>query len=188
MDLKKAIEKRVDVKRYDLKKPDWRKIIRAIDMARFGTSAGEHFAVRFILVSDEKTIRKLADSSQQSFIAKAKYLVCVFSDPTSLIRSYGDRGKKYCELQAGAAIENFLLGLEEQKLVTSWVWYYEDSQVKELLGIGEGASVQGLFPIGKVGRFDKPKKRNVELNDILFFEKNKNKKMVPSVVVSDKAR
>ena len=178
MKLKDAIENRIDVKRFDLKKPDWRKIIRAIDVARFGTSAGNHFSVRFILVTDEDVIQKLADASQQSFIGKAKSVVVVASDPAGLVRSYGDRGVKYCRLQAGVAIQNFLLGLEEEKLVTSWVWYFEDEQVKRVLGIPEGVNVEGIFPVGVQTKVAGKAKRNVKLENILFFGKYGEKKMV----------
>ncbi len=183
MKLRDAIEGRVDVKRFDLKKPDWRKVVRAIDAARFGTSAGNHFSVRFILVSDERVIGKLASASQQSFVKKAKCCVVVVSDPSSLIRSYEERGVKYCRLQAGVAIQNFLLGLEEEKLVTSWVWYFEDSQVKDILGIPEGANVEGIFPVGKGMKNAKKVKRNVKLDNVLFFGKYGNKKMAPQVRV-----
>ena len=179
MKLKDAIENRVDVKRFDLKKPDWRKIIRAIDFARFGSSAGNNFSVRFILVTDEDVISKLADASQQSFIGKAKSVVVVASDPASLVRSYEERGVKYCRLQAGVAIQNFLLGLEEEKLVTSWVWYFEDEQVKRVLGIPESVNVEGIFPVGAQTKVSGKAKRNVKLENVLFFGKYGEKKMVP---------
>lgn len=185
MKLRDAIESRDDVKRYDLKKPDWRKVVRAIDAARFGTSAGNHFTVRFILVTDEDVISKLADASQQSFISKAKMCVVVVSDPSSLIRSYEERGERYCRLQAGVAVQNFLLGLEEEKLVTSWVWYFEDSQVKSILSIPEKANVEGIFPIGNIPpKSVKKEKRTAKLDNVLFFGKYGEKKMVPHTKLS----
>lgn len=178
MKLRDAIEKRIDVKRWDLKKPDWRGIVRAIDAARFGTSAGNHFATRFIFVDDEKVIEKLADASQQSFVGKAKVVVVVVSDPSGLIRSYGDRGDRYCKLQAGAAIENFLLALAEEKLVTSWVWYFVDGQVRRVLGIPDGVNVEGIFPIGRETKVAGVKKRVARLENVLFFGKYGERKMV----------
>ncbi len=184
MKLRDAIKGRCDVKRFDSGKPDWRKVIRAIDAARFSTSAGNHFSVRFILVDDEKVIKKLAGASQQSFIGKAKTCVVVVSDPSSLIRSYEERGEKYCRLQAGAAVQNFLLALEEEKLVTSWVWYFEDSQVKDILEIPEGMEVEGIFPVGKMMKTAKKEKRDVKLDNVLFFGKYGEKKMVPHAKLS----
>jgi nitroreductase len=184
MKLRDAIEKRTDVKRFDLKAVDWRKIVRSIDAARFGTSAGNHFATRFILVSDEDVIAELASASQQSFVKKAKSVVVVVSDPSSLIRSYDDRGDKYCRLQAGVAIQNFLLALEANKLVTSWVWYFVDEQVKRILDIPEKANVEGIFPIGNKSKVvSHEKKREVKLDNIMFFGKYGKKKMKPQVIV-----
>ena len=181
MKLRDAIEARTDVKRYDLGKPNWRKVVRAIDAARFGTSAGNHFATRFILVSDEDVIRKLGEASQQPFVGKAKMAVVVVSDPSSLIRSYDERGDKYCRLQAGVAIQNFLLALEEENLVTSWVWYFDDSYVKRILSIPDGVKVEGIFPVGGRTKVAGQEKRSVKLDNILFFGKYGEKKMVGSV-------
>lgn len=178
MELRDAIEKRKDVKVYDLKAPDWRAVVRAIDAARFATSAGSHFSARFILVSDKKVIKKLTDVCQQSFVGKASYLVVAVSDPSGLIRSYGDRGEGYCAKQIGSAVQNFLLALEEEKLVTSWVWYFDDEQVKNILDIPESARVEGIFPIGREIRIKKrPHRGAVKLDNILFFEKYGEKKM-----------
>jgi len=183
MKLRNAVEKRTDVKRFDLKKPDWRAVVRAIDAARFGTSAGNHFSTRFILVQDEKAIEKLAGACQQSFVGKAKMVVVVVSDTSSLIRSYADRADRYCRLQAGAAIQNFLLALGEEKLVTSWVWYFEDEQVKRVLNVPGGVKVEGIFPIGGKTKVVGKEKRNAKLENILFFGKYGERKMSPKVEV-----
>jgi nitroreductase len=178
MKLIDAIKNRVDVKRFDLKKPNWRKVLRAIDAARFGTSAGNHFSTRFILVQDEKLIKKIVDACQQDFIGRAKCVVVAVSDPSSLIRSYDERGERYCRLQAGAAIQNFLLALEEEKLVSSWVWYFVDEQIKNILSIPEKVNVEGVFPIGILPKAVRRVKREVKLDNVLFFDKYGERKMV----------
>ena len=60
MKLRDAIESRASVRKFHHKKPDWRKVIRAIDAARFAPSAGNQFVMRFIMVSDEKKIKEIA--------------------------------------------------------------------------------------------------------------------------------
>lgn len=184
MKLKSAIERRTDCKIYDLKKrPDWRRIIRAINSARFAPCAGNHFSVKFIVIDDEEIIEKLADASQQSFIGKAKSCVVVVSDDKGLIRSYGERGAVYARQHSGAVIENFLLALEEEKLVTSWVWYFVDEQVRSILDIPENVKVEGIFPIGVKAKVSRLEKRVPELDRILFFEKYGEKKKAKRVVV-----
>jgi len=183
MKLRDAIEGRVDVKRFDLKAPDWRKVVRAIDAARFAPTAGNHFSARFILVRNEDAIGKLAAASQQSFVGKAKMAVVVVSDDSGLVRSYGDRGEGYGRRHCGAAIENFLLALEAEGLVTSWVWHFVEEQVRRVLGVPDGVKVEGIFPIGGKTKVASREKRNVELENILFFGKYGERKMEPKVEV-----
>jgi nitroreductase len=178
MNLRSAVEKRADIKRFDLRAPDWRAVIRAIDFARFAPGVGGTFSARFIVVQDEKVIGKLADASQQAFVGKAKICVVVVSDDSHLVRSYDERGELYARRHCGAVIENFLLGLENEKLATSWVWYFEDEQVRSALDIPESVKVEGIFPVGKKTKVRSKEKRIAALDKILFFEKYGNKKMV----------
>jgi len=163
------------------KKPDWRKIIRAIDAARFAPSAGGQFALKFILVSDEKKIAELAAASQQNFVGTAKYVVVAVSDDSKLVRSYGDKGVRYTSLQAGAALENFWLALTELGLVTTWVGHFYEEQVKSALEISDDMSVEAIFPVGKETKVKGSERRaKPDLENIIYFDKWKNKKMVPS--------
>ena len=185
MDLKTAIKKRKSVRRYMDAKPDWRKIIRAIDAARFAPSAGGQFALKFILVSDEKKIRELAAAAQQDFVGTAKYVVVAVSDDSKLVRSYGDRGVRYASLQAGAAIQNFLLALTELGLVTTWVGHFYEEQVKSALEISDDLSVEAILPIGKETKVKgSERKAKPDLENIIYFDKWKNKKMIPQKKMS----
>ena len=70
MEFRKLIEKRKSVRKFLLggEKPDWRKIIRAIDYARFIPAAGNEYNLKFILHKIEsqrshtKTYRHLYNS------------------------------------------------------------------------------------------------------------------------------
>ena len=179
MQLENAIKKRKSVRRYALKKPDWRKIIQAIDFARYAPSAGNRISWRFILVSDEGKIQELADASQQKFVGDAKYVVAVVSEDSRFTRSYGERGSRYASQQAGAAIQNFLLALEERGLVTCWVGSFADEQVKRVLGVSDSLVVEALFPIGFETKIKTAKKFKQNLDNLIYFEKWGNKKMIP---------
>jgi len=187
MKLRDAIEERKSVKRFDKKKPDWRKIIRAVDAARFAPSAGNQFVTKFILVSDEKIISKLAEATQQPFVGDAQYVVVAVSDDSSLVRSYDDRGVRYCAQQAGAAIQNFLLALTEERLVTTWVGHFYDEQVKIALSIPEKFHVEAIFPIGFETKVEARPKRKKKLDYILYFDKWGEKNMVPMTKMSREA-
>ncbi len=182
MELNKAIQERKSVRHFSNKKPNWRTIIECIDAVRFAPMAGNTFSLKFILVDNEKKIAKLAAASQQPFIAEAKYIVVACTDPSLTVNAYEERGEKYLRQQAGAAIENLLLKIQEKGLSTCWIGYFVDSLVKEALGIPEGITIEGMFPIGyeplEKGKSPR-KKQKIEMDRILFFNKWKNKKMTP---------
>ena len=186
MQLDKAIRERKSVRRFLDKKPNWRKIIKAIDLARFAPCAGNQFVLKFILVRDADKIKKLRQACQQDFLKGVKYAVVAVSDDAFLEKNYNERGHRYARQQAGAAIENFLLALEDQGLATCWIGHFDDNGVKEALGIPDALVVEALFPIGKETKVTESRDKNPkqELENILYFDKWKNKYMTPADKVS----
>jgi nitroreductase len=190
MKLEDAIKKRQSIRKYADKKPDWRKIIRCIDAARHAPSAGNHFITRFILISDKDKINKIATACSQDFVGDVEYIVAVVSDDATLTKHYGKKlGERYARQQAGAAIQNFLLQITAEDLVTCWIGFYEESHIKKNLGIPEQKNivVEALFPIGKETKVKTPQKQKTDLETITFFDKWNNKKMVPEKRTSVKA-
>jgi len=177
MDLDKAIKERHSVRKFTTKTPDWKEIMKALDLARLAPLAGNIPTVRFILVTEPELIAKLTEACQQGFIVEAKYVLVVCSSMEQTTRSYDERGKKYCSQQAGAAIENLLLKLTELGLATCWVGAFSDNQVKRILQIPEQVEVEALFPIG-YEMPPKTKQRNKPaLDTILYLNTWKNKYM-----------
>ena len=178
MELNKAIQSRKSVRKFLSKKPDWRDIIDCIDSCRYAPMAGNNYTLKFILVSDKERIQKLADAAQQSFIAQAQYVMVVCTDSSRTVNAYEERGKRYCRQQAGAAIQNFLLKIQEKGLATCWIGAFVDDMVKRAVDIPGDIDVEAMFPIG----YEYPKTRprlKVDIDGILYFDKYKNKKMKP---------
>ena len=178
MELDKAIKERKSVKKFSNKKPDWRNIIEAIDMARYSPMAGNLFSLKFIVIDDEKKIQKIAEACQQDFILDAQYLVVVCSDPFKTTQSYEERSERYLRQQAGAGMQNFLLKLIDLGLSTCWVGHFVDKQIKNALEIPEEINIEAIFPIGYESKMSKAKnKKRIDIDSILYFNKYKNKKM-----------
>ena len=169
MELDKAIKGRSSVKKFNSKKPDWRDIIECIDKARFAPMAGGNYSPKFILVDDSEKIKQIAEASQQHFIGTAHYVVVVCSNPGRTTNAYGKQGEVYSRQQAGAAIQNFLLKIEEVGLSTCWVGYFVESQVKRTLGIPEQADVEAIFPVGFEFEKKRTRKAPIDLDRILYF-------------------
>lgn len=178
MELEKAIQKRRSVRKFDIKKkPDWRNIIECIDSARYAPMAGNNYTLKFIMIDDEKKIEKISESCQQPFISEAKFVVVVCSNPSRTENLYGESGKVFCRQQAGAAIENFLLSIEEFGLATCWVGSFVEEQIKKELGIPDNVNIEGVFPIGYEAEKPRVKHAKIELDRILYFNRYGDKKM-----------
>ncbi|MBU3913525.1 MAG: nitroreductase family protein [Nanoarchaeota archaeon] len=174
------IKERRSVRRFSSKKPKWEDIIEAIDAANKAPLAGNIYALRFILVDDKEKIKEMAEASQQKFIEQANYVFAVCTDKTSLVKSYDERGEIYARQQAGAAIENFLLKIVELGLSSCWVGAFVDDEVKRILEIpndNENLQVEALLPVGYEMPGHKLKPKDANLDNILWFNKWKNKYM-----------
>ena len=119
----------------------------------------------------------MADAAQQPFIATAHYVVVVVCDGDSTKKRFVDRGKMYCHQQSGAAIQNFLLSLEEFGLATTWIGHFFDSHVKKILDIPKNVDVEAFFPIGYEKKTTRTRRSKTDLNVVMRFENYKNKKM-----------
>lgn len=178
MDLTKAIKERHSVRKFTNKKPNWRTIIECIDFARYAPMAGNNFTLKFILVDNPEKIEKIAEACEQPFVSQAKYVVVICSSPARIINAYGENGKVFARQEAGAAIQNFLLKIEEAGLGTCWVGYFVEDMIKRELKIPGDAQVEAVFPIGF--EFEKSKRRiKIELDNILFFNKYGDRRMNP---------
>ena len=179
MNLKKAIQTRKSIRRYSDKKPDWRKIIQALDSCRFAPMAGNMFTIRFILVQDPEKIEKIKQACQQDFVGQAQYIVVFASDNEKMKKQYADRGETFARQQAGATIENFLLTLNEKGLETCWTGYFSQSQIKKILEIPSNQKVEALFPIGLKTKVTTKPKPKPDLDPLIFFDKWGNRTMKP---------
>lgn len=179
MDLDKVIKERHSVRRFKSKKPDWRKIIDAIEAASKAPFAGNIPTVKFILVSAKEKIAELAEAAQQDFVAATEYVVVVCSDNSQIERSYDERGIRYSRQQAGAAIENFFLKLTDLGLATCWVGAFSDETVKNALQIPDNIEVEAIFPIGYEMPPVNKQRKKPDLDNTLYFDVWKNKYMKP---------
>ncbi len=171
------VDKRRSVKKYSTRMPDWRKILRAIDSARMAPSPGNQSFIEYIVVNDPELIEKITEATQQSFVGKAKYIVVVVSNAAKLKSSYADRAEKYATQAVGAAIENFLLAITNQNLVSCWVGLFYEAKIKDLLSISSSLKVEALFPIGIPQKGDSQSVKKTALDNIVYFNEYKNKSM-----------
>lgn len=163
MEFDKLVKIRKSVRRFKKKKPSWKLVLEAIDLANEGPFANNHNHLRYLIVEDEGLISSVAGYCEQPWINQSKILVVVCSDDTYIEGMYGERGRVYSRQQAGAAIYALILALKERGIDTCWVGSYSDELLKEKLGIPQHIQVEAILPLGfEDGKSKKPVKKKLE--------------------------
>jgi len=175
MQLKDAILERKSVRTFSTKKPDWRKIIHALDSTRWAPMAGNFQTIKFILVDDKERIKQLQAASQQDFVGQVEYVIVAVSDYEYLKKMYPDFAEIYGRQQAGAAIQNLLLSLVDLGMATCWVGWFNESEVKRAVGVPNNCVIEAVLPIGFETKIQNTRSKKAELENIVFFNKYKNK-------------
>lgn len=179
MQLDKAIQSRCSTRKFSDKKPSWKTIIDCIDAARFAPTAGNNCTLKIILVDDKEKIENISDACEQNFISKANYLIVFCSKKERLVNAFGKDSEKFNKQQTGAAIENFLLKIQEKKLSTCWIGYFVENKIKKILDIPTDIEVEAVFPIGYEKETPRTRRIKIDLDKILYFNTFGEKRIKP---------
>lgn len=172
MQLETAVKKRKSVRNYSTKKPDWRKILQALDYCCYVPMAGNQHTLKYIFIDDKDKINSIEGACQQKFVGKADYIVVVVSDREKVKKLYDHYDKGFGAQQAGAAIQTFLLGLTEKGLASCWVGFFEESIIKRELGISDSLTVEAVIPIGIESPIAATREKvKPNLDSLVFFNK-----------------
>src|SRR3989344_9311603 len=106
MNFNTLAKKRASIKEFSSKKPTIEKIMEAIETANLAPSPGNLGIIRYLIIENPKTIDKIANACQQSFISKAPFVVVICSDSSQPKRLYGSRADTYIKQHAGAVIRS----------------------------------------------------------------------------------
>jgi len=108
-------------------------------------------------ISKEHALKRLSDKDlnekmsracfNQEFIRKAGASILIASEDSRTTRRYGDRGERYVDMEAGAAMQNIALEAVEMGLGTVIVGAFDDGAVKEMFDLQELKPL-AIMPIG----------------------------------------
>lgn len=169
MEFDEIVKKRRSVRAFKDKTVPWEALVLAADAAKEGPYAGNVNQLRFVLIEDKETIKKLAKYSQQDWVADAGAMAVVCADDRDLINLYGDRGLMYASLQTGAAVMNFINKIVDYGLGACWIGAFAEDLVKLELGIPDFEKVYSMIAIGyEKGTHHRPRKR--ELKNAIYWE------------------
>jgi len=170
MEFDSVVKKRKSVRSFLAKKPSWKTVLEAIDAANQSPFAGNMNNLKFLIIEEKETIKKLAKFAEQHWIPQAGIVVLVCSDETPLENKYGERGRVYSRQQAGSAIQAFLLKLTDISLSACWVGAYADELVKESLKIPQHIQIEAIIPIGYENKkSSEAKLEKKELENVIYW-------------------
>lgn len=171
MEFNALVKKRKSVRAFTSKKANWKSVLDAVEIANQGPFAGNINNLKFLIIEEPETIKKISKFCEQTWISQAGILVLVCADETHLENMYGERGRVYSRQQAGAAIHAFLLKIVELGLSACWIGAYTDDLIKEILGIPQNIQIEAIIPVGyedKNNSENKPEKK--ELENVIYWE------------------
>lgn len=179
MQLIDAVKERKSVKKFTGKEVDWRKIIQAIDLARFAPMAGNMHTVKYIIVDDKKKIQEIANATQQPFVQDAGQLIVIVSDRTKVEKMFDANKKGFGAQQAGAAIQTLLLALTEKKIDHCWVGFFDDKLIERACKIPEEQTIEAVIALGVASKIKVSRKAKPLLQTLVYFGEYGTKKMEP---------
>lgn len=173
------IEERRSVRRYLDKDVEEEKLTQVLESARLAPSGSNTQPWTFVVVKSEETRRKLsnADHRQAWMMSAPVFVVCVADVRCRLAEDVNIRLDEHSpepELKqiirdTTIAIEHLVLAAEQVGLSTCWTAWFEQEDVRPILGIPADKYVCGIVTLGYANEAPKPRPRKA-LEDIVRSE------------------
>jgi len=180
MEVFECIRTRRSIRKYKNKPVEWDKIVNILEAGRFAPSAGNLQNLKLIVIKDEETRKKVAETAlNQTWMVKAPIHIIVCSEPEKSKRFYGIRGERLYTIQdCAAAIENMLLTAHSLGLGACWVGAYEEDALRRVINPPEQVITHAIITIGYADEQpNMPPKNRIE--HYVFLEKWGQRKKVP---------
>ncbi len=171
MDVSEAILHRRSIRKFLDKQIPLEDIIKIVEAARWAPTAVNRQKTRFIVVTDDDLLKKIANSAKivfykQKHAAQAAAMIVVCLDSTAWIE------------EVGAAIQNMLLQAFAMQIGTCWIGAFDRDFVRTLLKIPHIYKILALILLGYYSENPKPPPR-LELGKIAYLNKWRNPILKP---------
>ena len=156
MTLDEIIRARHSVRAYDADRPVPAEHIRAMcEAARLAPSANNSQTWRFIAVTDRGLLDRIAREGMQRrmlnrFLREAPVIIVGCSKVDLVTNKVFGRivGTDYYQIDLGIALEHLVLKATELGLGTCWVGWFNETNVKKILGIPGAVRVHVMIAVG----------------------------------------
>lgn len=168
MDIFEAIKKRRSVRSYLDKPIEEEKLNAILEAGRLAPSASNRQEWRFIIVKDREVRKKLGEAAnEQSFVGEAPVVIVACAVTDGHVMSCG----QLCyPIDVAIALDHISLAAVEQGLGTCWIGAFNESKVKEILGIPKEVRVVELMPLGYPSARTEREKNRLPFKKIVKYE------------------
>jgi len=159
MYVKEAIANRLSIRQYaetSIPREHIETLLRALQLA---PSASNNQNWEFVLVGDSDLKRRLVSACfHQQFVAECTYFIAAVADPTL----------KWHQVDITIALTNFTLQATELGYGTCWIGAFNETMVKELLGVPKEKKVVVCMTFGMPKGKNLPKGRKA-IEDFVYL-------------------
>lgn len=149
-----------------------------LEAARVAPSACNSQTWRFVAVSDQSLISRVAHEGMRPVIRNAWLttapLVIVGCAQLDLLANRVGRsvtGIEYYQIDLGIAMEHMVLKATELGLGTCWIGWFNEKKIKEILGIPRKVKVLALLSVGYPAEKEVPPRKRKPREEIWFRDK-----------------
>jgi SagB-type dehydrogenase family enzyme len=96
----------------------------------------------------ERHERIVLAASGQDWIATAPAIICIAAVFERTTEKYGNRGRRYVEMEAGHAAQNLMLQAVALGLATTMVGAFSDEEVKRIFDLDPDETPLCIIPVG----------------------------------------
>ena len=156
------VHKRQSVRGYLDKTVEREKVERCIEAARVAPSACNSQPWRFVVVDNVELKNKIADETSTTFLPlnhftkQAPMMVVVVREKPNLTSKIGTivRDKGFTLIDVGIATEHFCLQATEEGLGTCILGWFNEKNVKKMLGIPKDKRAELIICVGYPAKDD----------------------------------
>jgi nitroreductase len=161
-DFFETVRHRHSVRKYQPDMPvETEKLHAILEMACAAPSAGDLQAYRILVVRDPAERRALVHAAhEQAFIAEAPVCLVFCADPARSAGVFGERGAKLYALQDTTIAAAYAqLAIVAAGMASTWVGYFEEAQIREVLQLEPGLIPLALLSLGYPAELPEPSSR-----------------------------
>jgi len=181
MSIKKIIYERRTIRKFKIQTINTSDLVELIDFARMAPSASNIQSLKYIIVNNQEKVIEVFKNTKWAGYLKGDGSPTIEQRPRAFIIVLNDMiiKKEGYELDAGASIENILLGAQSKKIGTAWLGAINKVNIKSILEISNQYKIIAAIALGyadyktKIEDVKNDIKYYLDKEDILHIPKRK---------------